>query len=100
MEDIYKFDDVKVDFRRYQVFKADKEVKLTAAEFKILNLLIANRNAPMSRHAILAEIWSEEVTTRTVDTHIWSLREKLEADPSNPKRIVTVHRIGYKFVNG
>ena len=110
LEDVYRFDDVKVDFKRFQVFKQgsgnrgqgtgkDQEVKLTAAEFKILKLLVANRNMPVSRHKILAEIWtSEEVTTRTVDTHIWSLREKLEADPSKPKRILTVHRIGYKFV--
>ena len=110
LEDIYRFDDVKVDFRRYQVFKQKpevsgqdtgdgQEVKLTASEFKILKLLVANKNEPVSRHKILSEIWtSEEVTTRTVDTHICSLREKLETDSSNPKRIVTVHRIGYKFV--
>ena len=113
-EDVYRFDDITVDFRKFQVFKKDKkgekridregkgidrEVKLTPAEFKILKLLVANRNMPVSRHKILSEIWtSEEVTTRTVDTHVWSLREKLEADPSNPKRIITVHRIGYKFV--
>lgn len=95
----YQFDDLKIDFKRYQAFKKDKEVKLTAAEFKILKLLITSINEPVSRHAILSEIWtSEEVTTRTVDTHIWSLREKLEDDPSKPRRIVTVHRIGYKFV--
>ena len=98
LEEVFSFDNVKVDFKRYQVFKGDEEVKLTAAEFKILKLLIANRGEPVSRHKVLAEIWSEEVTTRTVDTHIWNLREKLEEDPANPKRIVTVHRIGYKFV--
>ncbi|MCQ9207628.1 MAG: response regulator transcription factor [Omnitrophica bacterium] len=99
VEDVYQFDDVKIDFKRYQAFKKDKEVNLTAAEYKILKLLIANRNEPVSRHKILSEIWtSEEVTTRTVDTHIWSLREKLESNPSEPKRIVTIYRIGYKFV--
>jgi DNA-binding response OmpR family regulator len=99
VEDICRFDDVKIDFKRYQALKGDKEVKLTAAEFKVLKLLIANKNEPVSRHTILSEIWTaEEVTTRTVDTHIWSLREKLEEDPSKPRRIVTVHRIGYKFV--
>ena len=94
-----EFGDVKVDFRRMQVLKGDKEVKLTAAEFKVLKLLVASKGEPVSRHAILTEIWTaEEVTTRTVDTHIWSLRDKLEDDPSNPKHILTVHRIGYKFV--
>lgn len=99
VEDTYAFGDIKVDFKRFQVFKQDKEIKLTAAEFKVLKLLVANKNEPVSRHRVLSEIWtSEEVTTRTVDTHIWSLREKLEDDPANPKHIVTVHRIGYKFV--
>jgi len=110
LEDVYRFDNVKVDFKRYQVFKQKpeasgqgtedgQEIKLTAAEFKILKLLVANKNEPVSRHKILSEIWtSEKVTTRTIDTHICSLREKLEVDPSNPKRIITVHRIGYRFV--
>lgn len=99
VEDIYAFGDVKIDFKKFQVFKADKEVKLTAAEFKVLKLLISGRNEPVSRHKILSELWTdEEVTTRTVDTHIWSLRSKLEDDAENPKHIITVHRIGYKFV--
>lgn len=97
--DTCDFDDVHIDFKQYRVVKQEKDVKLTAAEFKVLKLLIANKNEPVSRHTILAEIWTaEEVTTRTVDTHIWSLREKLEDDPSKPKRILTVHRIGYKFI--
>ena len=97
VEDTYKFNDIIIDFKRYQVFKKGKEVKFTAAEFKILKLLIANKGEPVSRHKILGEIWSENVTTRTVDTHIWSLREKLEDKSSHPKHIITVHRIGYKF---
>ena len=98
VEDTYEFNRVKVDFKRFQVFKDKEEVKLTSAEFKILKLLLAGRGEPVSRHTILGDIWSSDVTTRTVDTHIWNLREKLEEDPSNPKHIVTVHRIGYKFV--
>lgn len=97
-EDIYEFDNVKIDFKKYQVFKSGREIKFTPVEFKILRLLLANEGEPVSRHKILAEIWSEEVTTRTVDTHIWNIREKLEDDPSNPKHILTVHRIGYKFM--
>ena len=99
VKEVYQFDSVRVDFKKFQAKKNDKALKLTAAEFKILKLLIANRDVPISRHKILAELWTEEeVTTRTVDTHIWSLREKLEDDPSKPKHIITVHRIGYKFV--
>ncbi|MDO8525198.1 MAG: response regulator transcription factor [Candidatus Omnitrophota bacterium] len=75
------------------------EINLTAGECKILKLLISSLGEPVSRHKILAEIWTDEnVTTRTVDTHICNLRDKLEDDPANPKHIITVHRIGYKFV--
>ncbi|MDD5136769.1 MAG: response regulator transcription factor [Candidatus Omnitrophica bacterium] len=99
VEDLYEFDNVKIDFKKFEVIKDNKEIKLTAAEFTILKLLIGSRGEPVSRHTILSDIWTdEEVTTRTVDTHIWSLREKLEDDPSKPKHIVTVHRIGYKFI--
>ncbi len=99
VEDICKFGDVIVDFKKFQVSKDAKDIKLTAAEFKILKLLIVNKNEPVSRHKILSDIWtSEEVTTRTVDTHIWSLREKLEDEPAKPNHIITVFRIGYKFV--
>jgi len=98
-EDSFEFADVKVDFKKYQVFKGAKEVRLTAAEFKILKLFITSRGEPVSRHRILSEIWTDEdVTTRTVDTHIWNLREKLERNPGKPEHILTVHRIGYKFV--
>ncbi len=98
--DICEVGKVRVDFRKYAIYKEGKEEKLTAAESKILKLLIANTGEPVSRHTILAEIWGEDVTSRTVDTHIWSLREKLEEDPGSPKHIITVHRIGYKFVEG
>lgn len=97
-EETYEFDNVKVDFKRFQVFKSGNEVKLTSAEFSILKLLLANKGEPVSRHTILGDIWNSEVTTRTVDTHIWNLREKLEKNPSDPQYIITVHRIGYKFV--
>jgi DNA-binding response OmpR family regulator len=98
VDEVCEFGNIKVDFKRFQVFRAGQEVKMTSAEFKILKLLLANKGEPVSRHTILGDIWSSEVTTRTVDTHIWNLREKLEENPSSPRHIITVHRIGYKFV--
>lgn len=92
------FGDTKIDFQKYEVTKNGKPLKFTANEFTILKLLLQYPGVPISRHRILAEIWGEEVTSRTVDTHIWNLRTKLEDDPSKPTHIVTVHRIGYKFV--
>lgn len=99
IEDLCEFDGIKIDFRKYMILKDGKEIPLTAAECKILKILVSSRGEPVSRHALLAQIWTDEkVTTRTVDTHIWSLRGKLEKDPSDPKYILTAHRIGYKFV--
>ncbi len=97
-KEIYEFGAIKVDFNKYQVIKKGKEIKFTSAELKILKLLLANPGEPVGRHTILADIWSEDVTSRTVDTHIWNIREKLEDDPRDPRHIVTVYRIGYKFV--
>lgn len=94
----YKFGSITADFKKFQVRKNGQEIKFTSAEYKILRLLFANEGDPVSRHTILGDIWSDDVTTRTVDTHIWNIREKLEDDPKNPKYIITVHRIGYKFV--
>lgn len=96
--EVYKFGPVTADFKKFQVLKNGLEIKFTSAEYKILRLLFASEGEPVSRHTILADIWSEDVTTRTVDTHIWNIREKLEDDPKNPRYIITVHRIGYKFV--
>ena len=98
-DDIYEFGNVKIDFKKYMIYKGQEEIKLTVAESKILKLLVATRGEPVSRHTMLVQIWtSEDVTTRTVDTHIWNLREKIEKDPGNPVFIITVHRVGYKLV--
>ncbi len=98
-EELSEFDGIKIDFRKYMIFKEGKEIPLTAAECKILKMLVASRGEPVSRHTLLAQIWTDEkVTTRAVDTHIWSLREKIEKDPGKPVHILTAHRIGYKFV--
>src|SRR3989338_5485242 len=92
------FGNLRFDFQKYEITKDGKPVKLTANEFTILKLLVRYPEQPVSRHKILAEIWGEGANSRTVDTHVWSLREKLEDDPSHPVHIVTVQRIGYKFV--
>lgn len=93
-----EFGNVRVHFTKYEVLKGQKPVKLTADEFTVLRLLAANAGEPVSRHKIMGEIWGEGVASRTVDTHIWSLREKLEDNPGKPVHIITVHRIGYKLV--
>ncbi|HQO35834.1 MAG TPA: helix-turn-helix domain-containing protein, partial [bacterium] len=67
---------------------------------EIMRLLSERRGEIVTRERFLEEVWGYESapSTRTVDNHIAKLRQKIEADPDNPKYIITVHRMGYKFV--
>jgi DNA-binding response OmpR family regulator len=69
-------------------------------EFKTLEFLIKNAERAISRDELLVEVWGykDHPLTRTVDTHMLRLRQKLDNDPSNPSHFLTVHRLGYKFV--
>lgn len=78
------------------VYRDGKEVPLTAREFDILKLLAENKGRVFSRDRIFEMVWNEDICdTRTVDVHISKLREKLEADPSNPRSIITKWGVGY-----
>ena len=96
----YAFGEVRVDFRRAEVTRGDVEVELSALEFKLLEHFIEHRGELLSRNRLLDEVWGYEATpfTRTVDVHVASLRQKLEARPGKPQFILTVHGQGYKFV--
>ncbi len=98
--DSYAFGNVTVDFRKQVAVKDGVPVELSHYEAEILRLLIANQGEPISRNRILDEVWGYELypTTRTIDNHVVKLRQKIEDDPHNPVHIVTVHGMGYKFV--
>lgn len=91
--------DLRLNLTGRRVFQADKEIKLSNKEFDLLAELMRNRSAVLSRDLILTKVWGYDyfVDKRTVDVHIRWLREKLEEDPSNPRRIVTVRGVGYRF---
>lgn len=97
--DVYVFGDVRVDFRRAVVTRAGEPVELTAREYQLLRFLIENREAVLSRDELLDKVWGYDAmpTTRTVDVHVGSLRQKLEPTPRLPQYILTVHGLGYKF---
>ena len=80
-------------------FKEETEIKLSNKEFDLLTELMRNRGAVLSRDLILTKVWGYDyfVDKRTVDVHVRWLREKIEDDPSNPNRIVTVRGVGYRF---
>jgi len=82
-----------------RVFIENDEKKLSNKEFDLLAELMRNRSAVLSRDLILTKVWGYDyfVDKRTVDVHIRWLREKIEEDPSNPKRIITVRGVGYRF---
>jgi len=90
---------VTIDFRKMEARRRHKELALTAKEFQILELLIRCRGEVVSRRQFLEEVWGydELPSTRTVDSQILTLRQKLS--PGEPEKyIATVHGIGYKFV--
>jgi two-component system alkaline phosphatase synthesis response regulator PhoP len=91
--------DLRLNLTGRRVFKREEEVKLSNKEFDLLAELMRNRSAVLSRDLILTKVWGYDyfVDKRTVDVHIRWLREKLEDDPSNPRRIVTVRGVGYRF---
>lgn len=88
-----------IDFQGVEVKKNGEIVELSLKEFQLMKFMIANRGRLISRDELLKEVWGyeENPTTRTIDTHIGWLRQKLEDNPKTPKLIVTVHGYGYKF---
>ena len=100
LPDEVRFDDVLVDFRRFEAVKGGHVLKLARKEFGVLRVLAAHVGQVVTRNQLLSEVWGHErfPTTRTVDNHLASLRAKLEDDPANPLYLVTVHGVGYKLV--
>jgi DNA-binding response OmpR family regulator len=82
-----------------QVQRCGKDVRLTWTEFALLQALIESAPEPVSREKFLDVVWGYAAfpTTRTVDTHITSLRQKIEEDPAKPQLIKTVHGFGYRI---
>ena len=98
--EVYKFDDVVVDFTKMQLLRGGEPVPLTAQEFKILKFMAQNPERVIPREELLNAAWGYQSypTTRTVDNHILRLRQKLEKDAAKPVHFCTVHGVGYKFV--
>ena len=96
MEVQRQFGELKIDVDSHEVFVNDEQVSLTALEFKLLRQLVDRRGRVQSRDQLLSDVWgySSNVTTRTVDTHIKRLREKLGG---MGKYVQTIRGVGYKF---
>ena len=91
--------DLKLDCESRRLFVQGREINLTAKEFDLLELLVMNPNKVYSRENLLNIVWGYEYPgdVRTVDVHIRRLREKIEANPSEPKYVHTKWGVGYYF---
>lgn len=91
---------INVNFRNYSALEGTSEIKMSHKEFEVLHYLYKNVGKIVSRDDLISNVWSIDfdITTRTVDNFILKLRQKIEADPNNPKIILTVHGMGYKMI--
>ena len=99
-EERIAFGPIEVDLERLLVYRAGQLVNLTPTEFRLLRYLVTHPDRPFSRAALIEAVWGYDALVaneRTVDVHIRHLREKLEVDPADPRWLVTVRGVGYKF---
>lgn len=98
-EDIFRFGDVEIDFARAELRRQGKPIELTPLEFKLLGVFVRNRGRVLSRDQLIRDAWGGQtfVTDRAVDGHIVCLRRKIEADPAQPRHLVSVRGLGYRL---
>jgi two-component system alkaline phosphatase synthesis response regulator PhoP len=96
----YTIGDVNLNFKKYEAIKDGREIELSPREFELLKYFIQHRGETITRDQLLDDVWGYDnyPFTRTVDNHIAKLRQKIEPTPAEPKYIITVHRVGYKFL--
>lgn len=99
LDPVVRAGDLEIDSAARQVSRAGKAIELTATEFDVLWCLVEAANRVRSREEILSRVWGPEHhgTLRTIDNFMLQLRTKLEADPADPKHLITVRGVGYRF---
>jgi two-component system, OmpR family, response regulator RegX3 len=97
--EVLRVGDVSLDPERHEVTVGAEEVQLPLKEFELLELLLANAGRVLTRETLIDRVWGPDYVgdTKTLDVHVKRLRAKVEPDPSNPIRIVTIRGLGYKF---
>ena len=96
---IYQFADISVDFDRFEVLRQGKKIDLTAMEFKLLRIFLEHRGQVLTIDELLREAWGRDaiLTDRVIYTHVNNLRNKLEEDPRDPRFLIGVRGVGYRF---
>jgi DNA-binding response OmpR family regulator len=96
--EIHRFGEMEVDFARCQLRRAGAPVEITAVEFKLLSAFIRSRGRVLSREHLLDQVWTDSTCgDRVVDTHVSNLRKKIEPDPAQPRYLISVRGMGYRF---
>jgi two-component system alkaline phosphatase synthesis response regulator PhoP len=100
IDSVFCFGNVVVDVNKQEVLRDGMPVELTAKEYGLLRYLISNANERLPRQVLLEQVWGykQVLNTRTLDLHVAQLRRKLEANPKEPRHILTLFGSGYKFV--
>ncbi|HEY3787301.1 MAG TPA: response regulator transcription factor [Urbifossiella sp.] len=100
IDPVYRFGRAVVNFDTYQVTVADKPLRLTSLEMKLLRYFVEHEGSVVTRAELLEEVWgmSQTTTTRTIDNFIVNLRKYFEIDPAQPKHFLSVRGTGYRFV--
>ena len=100
--DILEIDDVRLDAGRHEVYVRGNPVALPLKEFELLELLMSNAGRVLTRDVLIDRVWGPNYfgDTKTLDVHVKRLRSKIESDPTNPKRIITVRGVGYRYERG
>jgi DNA-binding response OmpR family regulator len=95
----YRFDQLEVDFTRGELRRSGRAVDLTPIEFKLLAAFVRGRGRVLTRQQLIDQVWSPATycTDRVVDTHVANLRKKVESDSAEPRFIVSVRGLGYRF---
>jgi DNA-binding response OmpR family regulator len=95
----YRFANITVNFDRFEVLRNGQKIELTAMEFKLLRGFLEHRGQVLTIDQLLNEGWGKDVflTDRVIYTHVNNLRSKIEEDPHNPKLLISVRGVGYRF---
>jgi DNA-binding response OmpR family regulator len=95
----YHFGQVEVDFQAQVIRREGINYEMNRTESDLLRYLISHEGKVLPREQIIADVWGHDLllSSRTIDTHVTYLRKKIEQNPADPRHILTVHRVGYKF---
>jgi two-component system alkaline phosphatase synthesis response regulator PhoP len=96
---VYRFGDCEINFDRAELKRSGRRVEITAQELRLLAALVRNRGRVLSRDQLIEAAWGRSIaiTERAVDSHIFNLRQKIELLPAQPKFLIGVRGLGYRF---